>query len=226
MVKKDNKKEILESDKLQTISKSVVEFIMVHKKQLFIAAFTAAGFFLLIAGTILYNIYYENQAEKIYSDAIMTQSKSSGKNAVGSDAIKKFDTLIKDYPRSDAASRAYYNLGNAYYETNETDKAIDAYKMFIKNSSKNNVLIALAYYGLGYCYERKSEFTNALESFKNADTAIEGEQFKAVNAANIARIHEKMNNKKEALEYYRQALKLNNDPVMNIIMKSRIAELS
>ena len=70
MVKKDNKKEILESDKLQTISKSVVEFIMVHKKQLFIAAFTAAGFFLLIAGTILYNIYYENQAEKIYRKAL------------------------------------------------------------------------------------------------------------------------------------------------------------
>lgn len=230
VVKKSDKKELLEPDKLQTISQGVVEFIMIHKRQLFIAAGTAIGIFLLAAGAVLYSLYYENQAEKMYAEAIMTQSKTAGKDATGSDfmndAVKIYDTLIKEYSRSDAASRAYFNLGNAYYEMNETDKAIDAYKMFTENSSKDNVLTSLAYYGLGYCYERKGEFSNALESFKNADTTIEGEQFKAVNAANIARMHERMNNKKEALEYYRQALKLNNDPLMNLIMKRRIAALS
>ena len=223
------KKELEQPDEFHTIGWEAMQYISEHRNKFYIAGVVALAIIILCMGWYFYRLNYENKAERMYSSTYYSYSLP-GNSSDMKDAYLKatlmYENLVKEYPDSRAATRSFYNMGNVYFNIGETEKSIEAYKTFLKRSRKNNILIALTYYGLGYCYEKNKDYDNALKSFEDSNNGIKGTQFESINYANIARIYEKMGKQKEALEFYRKAVEKTNDPLMQMMVKSRIAALS
>jgi len=226
---KNLKVDLNEPDQLQTMTERLLEYIMERKTYFIAAGSVILGAIIIVLGVYLYSMNYESNAEEVYAKAFNTYSFADVNNGMESDALKNavvlYEELGRDYPRSDAAALSFYNLGNIFFNIGEMDKAIEAYKSFIKKSPRNSVLTSLAYYGLGYCYEKKDDYAQSLESFRQSDENLKGKHFKAINYSNIARIYEKMDEPEKALEYYRKVLEYTEDPFMNVLVKGKIAAL-
>lgn len=226
--KKITKKELKEPDQFHSVAVNVFKYISENKQKFYMASGIASLIVLLLFIGGIYRLYYEKNANLIYSQAYNSYtlaSASDDEKKTYEKAISIYEDLISKYPKSDAAKLAFYNTGNLYYFLHDIDKSIAAYKSFLIKSSKYNMLTSLTYYGLGYCYEDKKDFEKAIEQFENSNKNIEGLHFAAMNYANIARIYEKMGKEKKALDFYKKALKQMPDPLIEAIVKNKVAIL-
>ena len=223
------KKELKQPDEFHTIGWKAIQYISAHKNKFYTAGAVALTVIILFGGWYFYRLDYEEKAEYIYTAAYKSYSlpdNADDMNDAYLSAVEIYAELVEKYPDSRAATLSFYNIGNIYFNIGETEKSIAAYKTFLKKSGKDNILTALTYYGLGYCYEKNKDYDNALKSFENSDKGIKGTQFESINYANMARIYEKMSKQKEALEFYRKAAEKTNDPLMKMMVESRIAALN
>ncbi|MBW2599224.1 MAG: tetratricopeptide repeat protein [Deltaproteobacteria bacterium] len=229
MADKLTKKELEQPDEFHTIGWEIMQYISEHRNRFYAAGVAVLLIIILLGGWYFYRVNYENKAERMYSSAYNSyslQGSSSDMKDAYLSAVGIYTNLVKEYPGSRAATLSFYNMGNIYFNIGEVEKSIEAYKTFLKRSEKHDILTALAYYGLGYCYEKNKNYNNALKSFENSNRRIQGTLFESINYANMGRIYEKMGRQKEALEFYRKTAQKTNDPLMEMLVKSRIAALS
>lgn len=223
------KKELKQPDEFHTIGWKTIQYMSEHKNKFYTAGAVALAIIILFGGWYFYRLNYEEKAEYIYTAAYKSYSLPDNADDMKGAyliAVEIYTDLVEKYPDSRAATLSFYNMGNIYFNIGETEKSIEAYKTFLKKSGENNILTALAYYGLGYCYEKNKDYDNALKSFKDADKGMKGTRFESINYANMARIYEKMGKQKKALEFYRNAVEKTDDPLMQMMVKSRIAALN
>ena len=226
MADKVSKKELKEPDFLQVEFRRMTAFLSRNQSK---AYFILAIFFLILAGAAgwsLYRMNYEKSALKIYNQVEALASKLSSQSEKG-ELIEGFRNVAFKYPNSQSGLHAYYQLGNLYFQMNQIDLSIRAYDEFIKRAPKsNNYLKIFANTGKGYCYEVKKDFKKALLSFQTSLKISEAKIFEGQIYRDMGRVYEEMNDKKNALEYYRKSLEKTNDPTMLIIIKRKIASLS
>ncbi|HOO90093.1 MAG TPA: tetratricopeptide repeat protein [Syntrophales bacterium] len=229
MAKNLTQKELEQPDEFHTIGWYILEYISEHRKQFYAGGAAVLLIIILLGAWYFHHLNYESNAESVYAKAYNSYALP-GTSGDMKDAYLKasqiYENLVEEYPDSNAAVLSYYNMGNIYFTIDETDKSIESYKTFLKKTKKDDILIALAYYGLGYCYEKKEDYENALKSFENSNKLMQGTQFESINYANMGRIYEKMGKQKEALELYQKTVEEINDPLMEMLIKSRIVALS
>jgi len=228
MATKLTKKELKQPDEFHTIGWKVMQYMSEHRNRLYTAGAVVLTIIILAGGWYFYLLNYEKRAEQMYSSAYNSYALpgiSGDMKDAYSTAMDLYTDLVNTYPGSRVATLSFYNMGNIYFNLGEIEKSIEAYKTFLKKSGKNNILTALAHYGLGYCYEENKDYDNALKSFENSDKSMKGTRFESINYANMARIYEKTGKQDKALEYYRKAVEKAGDPLMEMMMKNRIAVL-
>jgi len=225
---KITKKELKQPDQFQSGASRLLEYIAENRQKVYLASGIAGVIVLLLVGWGIYQYNYEQHANAMYSRAYNSYKLSGyteDEDKSYREAVTVYEELIDTYSRSDAARLAYYNMGNIYYALGEIDKSIDAYQSFLKQSKRFGMMTSLAYYGLGYCYEARKDFDNALVSFKNSNKTIEGLHFTSMNYANMARIYEKKGDQTKALEYYKKAMEQTPDPLLEALVKNKVASL-
>lgn len=225
---KITKKELKQPDQFQSVASRVFQYISEHRQKIYLASGIAGLVVLLLVVWGIYRYSYEQKANVMYSHAYNSYTlagDTEDEKKAYSEALATYDKLIAQYPRSDAARLAFYNTGNIYYMLDDIDKSIDAYRNFLKQSKRFGMMTSLAYYGLGYCYEEKKEFDKALDSFENSNKSIEGLHFTSMNYANIGRIYEKKGDETKALDYYKKALEQTPDPLIEALVKNKVASL-
>lgn len=221
---KIDKKALEEPDKLQLFFLNIREFINKHRSRIYTVTGIFVAVVLLAGGWYLYQLNYETSAGKVYTRILETAMKTPSP-AGDPAAISGYKGLIARYPRSRAATTAYYRLGNLYFDRNEVDSAITAYRDFLLKAPSNSDLVTLAYNELGSCYESKKDFNKAIESYEMAMQSKMASSFDALTYGGIARVYEKMNNPTKATEFYQKALGKTKDPLMTLYLKRKIALL-
>jgi len=219
------KKELQEPDFLQEYFSRIVQYAQENRKVIAIVSFSFLGTILIATGWFLFRMNYENNAHRMYLKTYnhYLQVRSAVRET---EAIKGYQELLKTYPSSRAAQIALYRLGNLYFQSKLYDEAMQAYRNFIDKSSSDGELIVLAWSGLGYCQEAKKDYAGALASFEKALKMKSGVLFEGILYRDVARSYEQMNDMKNALEFYRKALSVTNDPSMTMILKQKISMLS
>ncbi|MEA1971431.1 MAG: tetratricopeptide repeat protein [Thermodesulfobacteriota bacterium] len=223
------KKELKQPDEFHTIGWKTMQYMSDHRSKFYTAGAVVLTIIILFGGWYFYHLNYEDRAEQMYTAAYKSYSLPDNADDMKDAyliAVEIYTDLVEKYPDSRAATLSFYNMGNIYFNIGEIEKSIEAYKTFLKRSGKNNILTSLAYYGLGYCYEKNKNYDNALKSFEDSDKGIKGTRFESINYANMARIYEKMSEQKKALEFYRKSAEKASDPLMKMMVESRIATLS
>ncbi len=72
-----------------------------------------------------------------------------------------------NYFKKSTQIEALFWMADAYYQTNDENKALQTYHQFIKSpKASNSDVYPLAYYNLGYIYHNRGDFNNSLIKFK------------------------------------------------------------
>jgi len=227
--KKITDKDLKQPDKFHTIAIRIFSYILENRRKVYRVSGVAGLIIILFVVWGIYRLNYEGKANLMYSQAFNsyklagTSEDATKTYHAAMDIYKELTTL---YPKSDASKLAFYNMGNIYYALGDIDSAIDAYETFLQQAKKFNMMTSLAYYGLGYCYESKKDFNKAMESFENSNKNIEGLHFASMNYANMARIYEEKGEKEKALDFYKKALEQTPDPLIEAIVRKKVATLS
>ncbi|MBT6936925.1 MAG: tetratricopeptide repeat protein [Candidatus Marinimicrobia bacterium] len=110
------------------------------------------------------------------------------------DAIHKFQDLVNDFPESDIADDAMYNIGLCYYEMNQFQKCVEVLEEMIekfpdatitalengndfgKTAAKAYYLVVQCYIGLGDIQKAES-YIPILENYTNTYVMKDSEKF-------------------------------------------------
>jgi len=221
---KVTKKELQEPDFLQRLLERVMQFAREYRKALYISSISVIGLALIITGWFLFRMNLESKAQRLYLKTYDSYLKAQPPTR-DAEAIKGYQELVKAYPASKAARIALYRLGNLFFQAQRYDDAISCYEKFIQQSSPDGELIVLALSGLALSQEEKKNYSGALASLEKATKMKSGVLFEGILFRDMARMYEQMNDKKNALEYYRKALSATKDPSVVMLLKRKIAML-
>jgi len=139
--------------------------------------------------------YYHQQAPSGDTSSGNSQEENYRK------AVEQFQKIAQEYSATPAAVHSQLYLGNSYMELKEYDSAIAAYRTFLKENSKNEVLAGTVYQRLGYAYLAKNdleEARKAFESVENLSGALNRDQVEY----ELGRIQETLGQKEEAIKRY------------------------
>ncbi|MFA4916480.1 MAG: tetratricopeptide repeat protein [Syntrophales bacterium] len=221
MAGKAAKKELKQPDLFQLFFRQAINYAAENRSRVYIISGIVALLLLISSGWYVFRLNYEGNARNIYARAYDAQIKEDLKQA-----IKVYREVTAKYPDSQAATIAYYQLGNLHFRLHEIDASIKAYQETLKKAPKDTDISTLTYEGLGYCYESRKNFEDALKSFEKAvKTDVKG-SFEGDNYRNIARIYEQLNKGEKALEYYRKALDKNKDPFVDMLIKKKMSSIT
>jgi tetratricopeptide (TPR) repeat protein len=228
MAKKIVRKDLDTPDKFQTYSQRFIRYLVENKNKLYALLAVIVLSTLISGGLYYYRALNDQKAQEMYATAYNSYKalKYDGEKELYSKSAQYYEDIIKQYPGTNAALLAYYDLGNIYFFIDEIDMAVDAYKKFLQKYSRDDVFTALAYYGLGYCYEAKKDFPNALDSYEKSNSYNIGDSYLAMNYGNIARVYEEMNKPEKAEEYYKKALDKTSDPISERLLKRKLSMIA
>jgi tetratricopeptide (TPR) repeat protein len=99
---------------------------------------------------------------------------------------------------------SYYNLGNAYFQKEEYENAIQAYTNSIRFNSENH----LSHYNIAVCFYRKGDFMSAAEHYEKAVKIYPTDH---VAYYNLAKTYEQTGDIVKAIQSYEYALKIKED---------------
>ncbi len=151
-----------------------------------------------IQSQLMYNVGIQYYNEGNYKEAIEYLEKSASNKDIESKSQKE----------------AIYWLADAYYQSNNKEKAVKTYQQFINTSGAKKLdIYALAYYNLGYIYLNNNDFQNASVKFKefvNNDKLSDKERQADswIRIGDCYFIQRQYNN---AITSYNNALKLSDD---------------
>lgn len=223
MTKKILLEDLNDTDFLHSLFNRLSEFYTLNKRKVLSVAGALIFALLIITGWFTYQYYHEKDAWSQYTKI----EQSTLKSAVDDNLlIKQYKNLSSKYSESEASILSNYRLGNLFFKKNDFDSAIHSYEKFIADAADRNDFKVLSYSGLAYCYEAKKDYKKALQALQQAEKIESGKNFGTFIYRDMGRIYEEMNNRGEALKFYKKALEQSIDPTVTMFIKRKIALLS
>lgn len=231
MVRKDTAKrkqsEHDEMDVFQRTMATMVEFISRNRRYFIVAGTAVLVVVIVIAGYFWHRVNNERAAGALYAEAFSVSSAAaeSGNNADIDNARGLYEELAEEYPETASGVLARNHLGNIYYKTGETDKAIASYQEFLDSVSNAHPLRPLVYNSLGYCYEEEGDTVEAIDAFLTAAELFSGGELEQYCLRDAARLYEERGDTEKARMYYEKILDTTEEPLLQKIIKRKIAML-
>ena len=228
-IKKITKKKLKEPDEFIGVTEQIFLFVTHHGKVI-----AAGGGIVLIvlASLFIYQRWEkksEEEASRKFSQAVEIYEGVSSPNREATPAeyknvLGKFDEIITGFPSTLSGKTSILYKGNIQLRLGEFEEAIKSYQNFLEKAGKGKFFRLFALEGLGYAYEGKKEYEKALQAYR--EIIGEGDHFELADAyLNAGRCYEKLGKKKEALESYKDFLKVAQNSIMSNGVLRRISVL-
>jgi tetratricopeptide (TPR) repeat protein len=227
--KKIIKKKLKEPDEFVTATERSYLFVTHHFKPMAVGA----GIVLVLLLLIFFFQRWENKnaedANQIFNSAVETYQRVSSPYREGSlqeykNVLERFNEVILKFPKTSAGRLAVLYKGNILLRLGEFDEAIKPYEGYLEKAGGKKLYRAFAMQGLGYAYEGKKDYEKARTAYQKVIDL--GEDFQLANAyLGLGRCCEKMGKTKEALESYRNFMKVSQKSQMTNIVLRKISNL-
>jgi tetratricopeptide (TPR) repeat protein len=227
--KKIIKKKLKEPDDFFTFTERTFLFITHHSKPI-----AVGGVIVLI---LLLSIFFfqrwgkknEESAYQMFNLAVETYQMVSAQYREGSlqeykNVLEKFNEVLTKFPRTSFGKLSILYKGNIHLQVGEFGEAIKAYESFLQKVGKEKLYRSFAMEGLGYSYEGKKDYEKAMNAYQKVVDV--GESFQLANAyLGMGRCYEKMGKNKEAIENYKNFLKVSQKSQMTNTVLRKISNL-
>ena len=227
--KKIIKKKLKKPDEFITLTERTFLFITHHSRSIAVGAGIVLILLLCIFSFKKWEKKNEENAYQMFHLAVETYEMVSSPYRDGSPqeyraVLEKFDEVITKYPRTSSGKIAMLFKGNIYLRLGEFDDAIKAYEAFLQKTGKEKLYRSFALDGLGYSYGGKKEYEKAVDAYQRLVGL--GEGFQSADAYfGLGRCYEKMRKSKEALENYRNFIRVSQKSEMTNIVLRKISDL-
>jgi tetratricopeptide (TPR) repeat protein len=206
------KKKLKEPDEFITFTERAYLFLTLHSKPV------AAGVVIVLV-LILAVFFYqrwekkkEGDAYQMFALALEAYQATSTPYREGTpqqyrDVLQKFDEIVTEFPRTSGGKLSMLFKGNLHLRMGEYEEAIKAYDVFLQKAGREKLYRIFAMEGLSYSYEGKKDYEKALSAYQKIVEL--GESFQRADAyLGRGRCYEKLGKNKEALENYKNFLKV------------------
>jgi tetratricopeptide (TPR) repeat protein len=227
--KKIIKKKLKEPDEFITFTEKGYLFITHHSKSVGIGG----GIVLILILSILFFQRWEKKNEEnayqMFNLAVENYQVLSSPYREGSPQeykalLEKFNEVMTRFPRTSSGKLAILYQGNIHLRLGESEEAIKSYESFLQHAGEEKLYRSFAMEGLGYSYEGKKEYEKALNAFRKVIDL--GEGFELANAyLGVGRCYEKLGKTTEALENYKNFIKVSQRSEMTNIILRKISNL-
>lgn len=229
--KKLTRKELLkEPDEFLTTTGEIIRFVRENPKTTVIGSLVVIACALAVAGYFAYQKYGNQTSheafEKTYREyRALEQSPQPPTDEQWDQLAAKFAALARDYPSFPSGEMAILYEGHVLYKKKDFKGALDRYTKMQNTSLIKRGLGPLVLYHIAMTrlamndYEQAAAILDQLS--KDTSSPYRREAYVAV-----ARIYESMGKNKEAVQAYRQYLKMFPEAPDAAFVKARIAELS
>jgi tetratricopeptide (TPR) repeat protein len=223
------KKKLKEPDEFISITEQAFLFVKGHLKTI---ATGGIILFLILLSIFLFQKWEEKKegdAYQKFGSAMEIYQMLSSPNRETSisdykNLLEKFDEVIKEFPRTSSGKFSLLYKGNIHLHLGEFDETIKAYQAFLEKAGKEKLYRYFAMEGLGYAYEEKKDYEKAVEAYQKVLEM--GKNFQFAGAyLNMGRCYEKLGKKKEALENYKDFLKVSQKSIMTNAVLEKISDL-
>ncbi len=229
--KKITRKELLkEPDEFISTSAQIIQYTRQNPKKVLILGLVVAVGLLAAAGFYAYHRQAKLASHELFERAFMEYQMLDVSGQAPTDEqldkiLAQFETIVKEYPSFPAGEMALLYSGHVLYKKNDFRAALDRYtRMQTTNLVKEGMGPLVLYHTAMTLFVLKDyEQATVLFDQLSKDT---NSPYRREAHASIARIYESSGKKKEAVQAYRQYLKMFPEAPDAAFVKFRIAELS
>lgn len=174
----------------------------------------------IVGGVLWYDAQTAQKAQDLEHEATLHYFTRPADDPKKSDlnvkeAVALYKKIVEEYPRTQSAPLALFQLGNALVQANEVDAAIDAYQRFVLMYGSNTSLLGLVQQRLGYAYLLKGDRDRASKAY-SAVLEIPGSLNRDQALFELARLEESLSRPEGALAHYQDLMKnYPNSPLAN-----------
>ncbi len=222
--KKIIKKKLKEPDEFITLSEKAFVFVTHHSKSIAVGGGIGLALLLSIFFFQKWEKKNEENACQMFNLVVETYQMVSSPYREGppqeyKNVLDRFDEVITKFPKSSCGKLAILYKGNIHLRLGEFDEAIKAYESYLEKAGKERLYRAFAMEGLGYSHEGKKGYEKAMNAYQKVIDL--GEGFQLANAyLGLGRCYEKMGKPKEAVENYKNFIKVSpKSQMMNIVLR-------
>jgi predicted negative regulator of RcsB-dependent stress response len=229
VAKKESRKDLLnEPDEFLTTTGQALRYIQENPKHVLIAVLIAVAVAVGIWGFQNYRKYTATKSHELFQTA--QQEYEAG---VGLEPDKKkldelltqFETIAKEYPSYPAGETARLYAGHVLYREGAYEQALEKYSKLQSGDLVKQGLGQLVTYHIAMTKLALKEYDAALLMFDQLSKDIDS-PYRREAYASIARIYENMGKNKEAVQAYRQYLKMFPEAPDAVFIRARIAQIS
>jgi tetratricopeptide (TPR) repeat protein len=227
--KKIIKKKLKEPDEFITFSERTYHFITHHSRSIGVGGIVVLILILSIFFFQKWEKKNEEDAYQMFNLAVENYQMVISPYREGSpqeykNVLEKFDEVITKFPRTSSGKLAILYKGNVHLRLGESEEAIKAYESFLQKAGKEKLYRSFAMEGLGYSYEGRREYEKGLNAFRKVIDL--GESFQVPDAyLGLGRCYEKLGRTKEAIENYKNFIKVSRTSEMTNIILRKISSL-
>lgn len=228
--KKVTRKELLkEPDEFLTLTGKSILYFKQNPRQVTLAAVILVICGAAAFGFYSYNTYQEKQSHEMFQKTLVEYYTVAQPDAAAtSDKLdflfNAFDQLAKRYPTLPAGEQALLYSGHVLFQKQDYKGALERYNNMQSTSLVKKGLGPLVLYHIGRTRLAMKDYEQAILIFdqlsKDTNSPYRREAY-----ASIARIYELMKKNKEAVQAYRQYLKVFPEAPDAAFVKARISEL-
>ena len=210
--KKIAKKKLKEPDEFITLTERTYHFLTQHSKPVIACVIIVLVIFSAIFFYQRWEKKKEGNAYQLFAVAAETYQATSSPYREASPeqykmVLEKFDEVIAKFPRTFAGKLSILFKGNLHLRLGEFEEAIKSYDAFLQKAGEEKLYRIFALEGLGYSYEGKKDHGKALSAYQKIGEM--GETFESANAyLGMGRCYEKLGKNKEAIENYKNFVKI------------------
>ena len=229
--KRVTRKELLKApDEFISTTGQVFQFVRERPRLVGIASVVALVCVLALAGFFAYKKQQQTKSHELFERAAGEyEALTRGPTPPTSEQLDKlfaeFDSISKNHPSSTSGEMALLYSGHVLYSKKDYQGALARYTQFQSTSLSKSGLEPLVMYHIATTRFALKEYEEAKRLFEDLakDT---NSPYRREAYASVARIYEAMKKNKEAVQAYRQYLKMFPEAPDAAFVKARIADLT
>ena len=228
-IRKIVKKKLKEPDEFISFNEKAFVYITHHSKPIVIGGIIVLILILSIFFFQRWEKKSEENAYQLFHSAVESYQIVSAPYQEGAvqdykNVLEKFNEVITKFQRTYSGRLSILYKGNIHLRLGEYDDAIKAYEGFLQKADKEKLFRSFATEGLGYSYEGKKDYERAINAYQKVIDL--NENFQLENAyLGMGRCYEKLGKNKEALENYKNFLKVSKKSQMAYPILKKVSNI-
>ena len=229
--KKITRKELLkEPDEFISISAKVIAYSRQNPKKVVMGVVIVVACLLAVMSFYAYQRHGKLASLELFDRAfqeyqMMESSSQAPTNEQLDKLFEEFEVIARDYASFPAGEMALLYSGHVLYKKGDFSRALDRYTKMQSTSLAKDGLSPLILYHIAMTRLALKDYEQAIVLFDQLSKDTNSPYRREAHAA-IARIYETLGKDKEAVQAYRQYLKMFPEAPDAALVKSKIAELS